>query len=193
MTAYRAIVMGSSAGGYKALALILPALPAHFPLPVLIVQHLHPSDDGDFARHLAELGQLKVIVPCDKQIINPGCVYFAPANYHMLVERNETITLSVEEKVNWSRPSIDVLFESAALVWEEALVAVILSGANADGAKGLCAVKAAGGLTVVQDPSSAKMAIMPQAAIDTGAVDKVLHVEDIGRFLDELGVREKAV
>lgn len=118
-------------------------------------------------------------------------MYTAPANYHMLVERDGSIGLSVDERVNLSRPSIDVLFESAALAWGEAVVAVILSGANADGAEGMRAVKAAGGFTIAQDPASAEHPVMPQTAIDAGAVDEVLRVEEIGRLLAKLGAREK--
>jgi len=186
---YRAVVMGGSAGGVEALAAILSMLPSDFALPVLVVQHLHPRDDGSFARNFASATRLRVVEPCDKERIEPGCVYAAPANYHMLVERNGTIALSVDERVNWSRPSIDVLFESATHAWGEALVAVILSGANADGAKGMAAVKEAGGLTIVQDPASAQTPIMPQAAIDAGAAEEVLRAEEIGRRLIELGTR----
>ena len=112
---------------------------------------------------------------------------FAPANYHMLVEKDGAIALTVDERVNWSRPSIDVLFESAARVWGKSLIAVILTGANADGAKGMQAVWKAGGHTIAQDPASARIPVMPQAAIDTGAVDEVLRLEEIGPRLADLG------
>ena len=189
-TYYKAIVIGGSAGGVEALTVILSALPKEFALPVLTVQHLHWSDDGSLTRHVARATQLQVIEPCDKAPIECGCVYTAPANYHMLVERQGTISLSVDERVNWSRPSIDVLFESAAHAWGKSLIAVILSGANADGAKGIRAVKEAGGLTIAQDPGTAKTPVMPQAAIDTGAVDKVMHTEKIGQWLALFDVRK---
>ena len=184
---YKPVVMGGSAGGFEALDAILSALPQDFALPVLVVQHLHLSDDGSFARHLARAIRLSVVEPCDKERIGRGCVYAAPANYHMLVERSGTIALSVNEKVNWSRPSIDVLFESAARAWGESVIAVILSGANDDGARGMRAVKEAGGLTIAQDPASAATPVMPQAAIDAGAVDEVLGLKEIGQRLIELG------
>jgi two-component system, chemotaxis family, protein-glutamate methylesterase/glutaminase len=187
---FRAVVTGGSAGGVEALAAILSALPPDFELPVMVVQHLHPSDDGAFARRLARATRLPVIEPCDKQRIEGGRVYAAPANYHMLVERNATIALSVDEKVNWSRPSIDVLFESAALAWGETVIAVILSGANADGAAGARAIKAAGGLTIAQESAAAEHPLMPQAAIDTGAVDEVLRLPEIGQRLLDLGTRK---
>jgi two-component system chemotaxis response regulator CheB len=187
---YKAVVIGGSAGCFEALREILSALPREFTLPVLVVQHLHPSDDGSFARHLVSAMQLQVVEPCDKEPIDRGRVYTAPANYHLLVERDGTIALSVDERVNWSRPSIDVLFESAARVWGAAVIAILLSGANTDGVEGMRAVRAAGGLTIAQDPAVAEYPVMPQAAIDAGAVDEVLRLEKIGKRLIELGIRE---
>ena len=110
----------------------------------------------------------------------------APANYHMLVERNGTIALSVDERVNWSRPSIDVLFDSAAHVWGERLIAAILSGASSDGAQGIHTVKALGGLCIAQDPRTAEHPVMPQAAIDAGAVDRVMTLEEMAQLLVEV-------
>jgi two-component system chemotaxis response regulator CheB len=179
--------MGGSAGGVAALGVILAALPPAYELPVLVVQHLHPSDEGAFARHLSHATRLPVVEPCDKARIERGHVYTAPANYHMLVERDETIGLSVDERVNWSRPSIDVLFESAARAWGGEVTAVILSGANADGARGMRAVRQAGGLTIAQDPGTAESPTMPQAAIDAAAAAEVLAPEEIGRLLAGLG------
>lgn len=175
----QAVVMGGSAGGFKAFSAILEALPGDFALPVLLVQHLHRDDDGAFASHLATKSKLPVIEPCDKEPIAGGHVYIAPAGYHMLVEQNGTIALSTEEKINWSRPSIDVLFESAARFWGERVMAVILSGASNDGTSGILAVKAAGGLTIAQKPDSAEYPLMPQSAIESGAVDEVLLIEEI--------------
>ncbi len=182
----RAVVVGGSAGGFTALSALLGELPEAFALPILVVQHLHPSDQGDFADHLSRLIRLWVCVPSDKEIIKPGWVYVAPANYHMLMEKGGTIALSVDERVNWSRPSIDVLFESAALACEGRLTSVVLSGANADGAQGTRRVKAAGGLTMAQDPIEAEYRVMPQAAIDTGAVDLVLGARELGHRLIHL-------
>ena len=183
---FRAVVIGGSAGGVEGLTAIFAALPSDFELPVLVVQHLHPSDDGAFARHLALITRLPVVEPCDKERIERGRVYAAPANYHMLVDRNGTISLSVDEKVNWSRPSIDVLFESAAIAWGEAVIAVLLSGASADGAKGMRSVREAGGLTIAQDPDDAGYPFMPQSAIDAGGVGEILGLKEIGQRLIEL-------
>ena len=145
------------------------------------------ATEGSFARYLTGTTQLGIFEPSDKERIDSGCVYVAPANYHMLVETDGSIALTVDERVNWSRPSIDVLFESAARVWGKSLIAVILTGANADGAKGMQAVWKAGGHTIAQDPASARIPVMPQAAIDTGAVDEVLRLEEIGPRLADLG------
>lgn len=177
---YEAVVIGGSAGGYKAVCAILAVLPASFNLPLLLVQHLHPDDAGSFARQLATATSLPVIEPCDKEPIQPGHLYVAPAGYHMLVEQSGTIALSTEEKVNWSRPAIDPLFESAALAWDGRVIAVILSGANSDGVAGIRAIKEAGGLTIAQAPATADYPLMPQAAIDSKAVDEVLTVAEIG-------------
>lgn len=187
---YKAIVIGGSTGGFNALASILGSLPADFSLPILVVLHLHANYNEGFAEHLARETQLSVIEPCDKQVMLPGCVYTAPANYHMLLERDGSIVLSVDEKVNWSRPSIDVLFESAARTWQENVIAVLLSGANKDGMQGMLALHEAGACTLAQDPTSAESPVMPQAAITAGAIDEVLSTESIGKRLTALALPE---
>ncbi|MBU1168022.1 MAG: chemotaxis protein CheB [Proteobacteria bacterium] len=184
---YHAVVMGGSAGGFKAFIAILSSLPKDYALPILLVQHLHHNDDGMFSRHLSNALKIPVIEPYDKQTIEPGIVYTAPADYHMLVEMNKTIALSTDEKVNWSRPSIDVLFESAALCYGNRVIGIILSGASADGTVGMGAIKTAGGLTMAQDPNSSAYPVMPQAAIDAGVVDYILTAEKIGNKLMALG------
>jgi len=190
---YEAVVMGASAGGLKVFTAILAALPSDFALPVLMVQHLHREDDGAFAEYLARISKLPVVEPCDKEYIRPGRIYVAPAGYHMLVERNGTISLSIEEKVNWSRPSIDVLFESAAEMWGERVVAVILSGASRDGAAGIRMIKLFGGVTIAQIPATAEQPLMPQAAIETGYVDEMLTLEEIIQRISKLNVSSKTI
>ena len=180
------MVIGGSAGSFEAISFLLGALPPDFPLPILVVVHLHHSDGGALAEHLGQLSPLPVVDPGDKESILPGRVYVAPANYHMLVERQGVIALSTEERVNWSRPSIDVLMESAAHVWGQGLIAIVLSGANADGAQGLVAVKAAGGLTIAQNPAEASYEVMPQAAVDTGAVELVMNISEMAQRLSDL-------
>ena len=186
---FRAVVIGGSAGGVEALTVIISALPANFALPILVVQHLHQSDNGSFSAHIARMTHLPVIEPCDKERIECGHVYTAPANYHMLVNRDWTISLSVDGRVNWSRPSIDVLFESAALAWGKSVIAILISGANSDGTKGMGAIREAGGLTIAQAPASTEFPVMPKSAIDAGVVDQVLSVADIARLLAGLGVK----
>jgi two-component system chemotaxis response regulator CheB len=190
----QAVVMGGSAGGLEALERILPELTPAFAAPLLVVQHLHVSDNGLFAEHLTHIAPLPVVEPWDKTSLAPGRIYVAPANYHMLVERDGYISLSVDPRVNWSRPSIDVLFESAARVWGAGLVAVLLSGANTDGVRGLAAVRAVGGHTIAQDPAGAYTPVMPRAAVQAGVVDEVLTPQAIGRRLRQLaGTRIEAV
>jgi two-component system, chemotaxis family, protein-glutamate methylesterase/glutaminase len=184
---YKAIVIGGSAGAFEALDLLLVALPKNFSLPILVVQHLHPNDKGAFARRLASKVPLPVIEAFDKSPIEPGCIYTAPADYHMLIETEDMISLSIDLPVNWSRPSIDVLFESAVYIWGPALTGVILSGAGNDGARGIKAIKAEGGNTIAQDPVTAQSPLMPQSAILTGAVNEILSPEKIGIRLAELG------
>lgn len=178
------IVIGASLGGLHALQTVLAPLPASFAAPILIVQHREADAESTLAELLQNKCALKVIEAEDKMPIQNGWVYLAPRNYHLLVD-GEQCALSTEEAVNYARPSIDVLFESAADVCGKNVIGVILSGANADGAKGLAAIGRAGGVTVVQDPSTADAAAMPQAAIHATKVDRILKLEEIGKFLME--------
>lgn len=155
-------------------------------MPILIVQHLHSSDAGGYAQHLGRVCPIPVIEPCDKERIEPNHVYVAPANYHMAIEQAGSIALSVDEKINWSRPSIDVLFESAARVWGRGLIAIILSGANFDGAKGMKVVKEFGGFMIAQDPKTAEHPVMPKSAIDAAGITTILSPVAIGRQLLEM-------
>ena len=180
---YHGIVIGASAGGWDALVKILFGLPENYALPILVVQHRHMNDFNGLERSLKRKIPLPVISPCDKQEIEPGKVYIAPANYHMLVERTGIIALSLDEKVKWSRPSIDVLFESAAHAWGKGVIALLLTGANSDGMEGMITVKALGGLTIAQDPTTAEAPVMPRSAIDAGAVRMVLTPAEIAGLL----------
>ncbi len=186
---YRAVVIGGSAGALDPLKAILSRMKNDFSLIILVVQHLHASDNGSFAEYLDGVVEVHVREPCDKEQLQPGVVYIAPANYHMLVEADYSISLTVDERVNWSRPSIDVLFESAAQIWGDATVAIILSGANHDGTEGMRSIKAAGGLTIVQDPDHADTPEMPRAAIQADIVDMVVSEADIAQILVELHER----
>lgn len=183
---YRAVVIGVSAGGLEALRLILARLPADFPVPVVVVQHQGPEGEGFLARYLNQRCEVVVKEAEDKEAALPGTVYLAPANYHLLLEDDGSFALSLEGRHRFSRPSIDILFESAADVYGPRLIAVILTGANDDGSQGLAAVKRRGGLAVVQDPATAEVAAMPAAAIAAAAVDFVLPLRAIAPFLVNL-------
>jgi two-component system, chemotaxis family, protein-glutamate methylesterase/glutaminase len=184
-----AVLIGASAGALGALSAILPALPAGFRLPLIVVVHV-PSDKRSM---LAELFQAKCRIPVreaeDKEPINPGTVYFAPSDYHLLVETEKSLSLSSDEPVLFSRPSIDVLFESAADSYGSALIAIILTGANQDGAKGMRAVAEAGGITLVQNPDGAFASAMPEAAIEMCPGARVMSLDAIAAYLQEVGNR----
>lgn len=179
------VVIGCSLGGMHALEVILGALPEDFGAPIAVVQHRHKASNEGLPTYLQKRTPLKVLDADDKQWLKPGHVYLAPANYHLLIEKGE-ISLSVDEAVAYSRPSIDVMFESAADAYRETLVGVVLTGLNADGAKGAQRIKQQGGFLVVQDPATAEAPAMPQAAIDAARVDRILPLERIGPFLVEL-------
>lgn len=183
---YKAIVIGTSYGGLEALKLILPQFRKDFPIPVMVVLHIGDHSNEVFINHLNSECILEVKEAESNEPILPGFIYFAPPNYHLLVEDNFTFTLSAEEKLNFSRPSIDILFESAAWVYTEGLIGVILTGANSDGANGLKAVKEFGGMTVVQNPCSAIAPAMPRAALKIAKPKIRLKLEDIAKTLTEL-------
>jgi two-component system chemotaxis response regulator CheB len=183
---FEAVVLGVSAGGMHALKAIIPELPATFSVPVAIVQHLGAQSDTYLVEYLNRLSAINVKEAEDKEILSPGTVYLAAAGYHLLIEPDKSFSLSVDEKVNFSRPSIDLLFESAADALGEALIGVVLTGANADGAQGLKAIKRRGGLTVVQNPNTAEASCMPRAAVAATAVDHIVDLEGIALLLRKL-------
>lgn len=180
---YRAIVIGASAGGLRALKALLPALPHDFPCPILIVQHISPKSDNYMSRMLNEASAIHVKEADEKEKLRAGTAYIAPPDYHLLVEADQTLSLSADDKVNYSRPSIDVLFESAADAFGSQLIGIVLTGANADGAEGLLAVKRAGGYTLVQDPEDAESKAMPLAAIHLVNPHSILRLDEIIRLL----------
>ncbi len=183
---YRLVVMGASAGGLEALREITGKLPPSFPVPILIVQHLGRHAESHFADVLAMHCGLPVKEVEDKESLRAGVIYTAPANYHVLVERDLTVSLSVEAAVNFSRPSIDVLFESAADAVGKGLIGVLLTGANEDGARGMAAIKKRGGFAIVEDPGSARFRAMPAAGLREAKVDLVLPHHAIGHALLKL-------
>ena len=181
-----AIVVGASAGGVEALLTLLGSLRAGFGLPIIIVLHLPEERRSQLVEVFARRLALPVAEATDKQDIMPGTVYFATPGYHLSVEQDRSLSLSLEDRLHHSRPSIDFLFESAADAYGPALAAVLLTGANHDGARGLAQVKRQGGLTVVQDPDDAQVDTMPRAALKTHQPDYILPIHGIGRLLVEL-------
>jgi two-component system chemotaxis response regulator CheB len=174
-----AIVIGTSAGGVEALSKLLPALGHGVRAAVFVVLHL-PRDRPSL---LVDIFTDKCALPVreaeDKEPVVAGTVYFAPPDYHLLLDQGPRLALSIDEPVNYSRPSIDVLFESAADIYRERLLGLILTGANLDGAAGLEAIRRAGGVTIVQEPSTALHSAMPEAALARGAADAILSLEEI--------------
>jgi two-component system chemotaxis response regulator CheB len=172
---FGAVVIGASAGGIAALTTILPALPATFPVPIVVVLHQHPGGGVDWSEYLDQQTALAVVEVEDKMPLTAGTIHCAPAGYHLLMEQDGSFALSVDEKVNFSRPSIDILFTSAADTFCPALIGVILTGANGDGAEGLAQIAARGGITVVQSLQTSAWTAMPAAALQ--AVPQALVVE----------------
>ena len=178
-----AVVIGTSAGGMEALAQIIPKLPANFPVPVIIVQHISPHSENYITVHLNKLSKIHVKEADEKELVKAGNVYIAPPNYHLLVELDKTLSLTTCERVSYARPSIDILFETAAEAYEQQLIGVLLTGANSDGAKGLLKIHNFGGVTIVQNPATAAVHIMPQSALDLFQPTKILDVDKIADYL----------
>lgn len=174
-----AVVIGASAGGVEAVSMLLSSLPHDFKPAVLVVIHVPPANDSLLVQVLAPRCALGVLEAADKESICGGAVYVAPPGYHLLVEPDRSLALSVDEPVNFSRPSIDVLFESAAYAYRERLLGIVLTGANADGAEGLRQVRALGGQAWVQEPDTAVASLMPSSAIELAGADRILSLEDM--------------
>lgn len=183
----QAVVIGASAGGVDALMAILPGLPASFGLPLVVVLHLSDSHHSQLAEIFQRRTAMQVREAADKETLTPGTLYFAPPGYHLLVETDHSLSLSCEAQVHFSRPSIDVLMESAADAYGLNLAGILLTGANADGARGLDKIGRQGGLTVVQDPAEARMPVMPEAAIRLRQPDLILDLKSIHSLLLEMG------
>lgn len=185
-----AIVIGASAGGVEALSVLLPALPAGLRTPIFIVLHLPRERPSLLAEIFTRKCALKVTEAEDKMRIEPGTVYFAPPDYHLLLDEGPQLALSIDELVHFSRPSIDVLFESAADIYAERLMGVILTGANDDGTAGLAAIHRAGGVTIVQEPESALVPLMALSALKRTPADFVLPLAEIAALLQALASPE---
>lgn len=184
--AYELIVVGTSLGGMRALETILHGLPPDFPLPLAVVQHR--GTDGESPSPLPSLLQRHTPLPVseanDKEPMVGGRVYLAPPDYHLLVDERRRFALSVDDRVLFARPSIDMLFESAADVYRDRVLGVVLTGASADGAQGAARIKRRGGTVVAQDPTTAESGVMPRAAIAACPVDRVLPLAEIAPYLN---------
>lgn len=183
---YEAVVVGVSAGGLAALVEVLPKFDINMMLPVMIVQHQSNDSDDFLVRYFDQLCRQSVREVEDKMPVESGTIYFAPANYHLLVEPDRTLSLSTEARVNYSRPSIDVLFESAADTYMDRLVGIILTGADPDGTNGAARIKELGGLIIAQDPETAEAKAMPMSVIKHVQVDHILPLNRIGDFVNRL-------
>jgi two-component system chemotaxis response regulator CheB len=186
---YELIVIGCSMGGMHALQVIFETLPKAFPLPIVVAQHRYKTSNDALPAFFRRHSVLEVVDAIDKQWVKPGHVYLAPADYHLLVDRTDEhgeLSLSIDAAVAHSRPSIDVLFESAADAYRETLIGIVLTGANNDGTRGAARIKQRGGFVLVQDPKTAEAPAMPEAAIAAGRVDRILPLDRIGPFLVEL-------
>ena len=180
---FKVVVIGVSSGGVTALKKLLGALPASFPFPILIVSHISPDSDDGLAVLLDTLCAIRVKEADEQERIVPGTAYLAPANYHLLVERGGNLALSVDQPVNFARPSVDVLFESAAEAYGAELIGIILTGAGNDGRRGLLKIKNSGGLAIVQDPADAEMNSMPRNALQLLQADYIAQLTEIPTLL----------
>lgn len=184
--AYEIVLIGASAGGMEALKVLLSGMEKSFSLPVVIVQHISPHSDNYLITYLNSYSVLKVKEAEDKERLEDGTVYVCPPNYHLLIEEDKSLSLGAFEKVNFSRPSIDVLFETGALAFKKSTIGVLLTGASRDGSYGMGMIHSFGGMTVVQDPETAYVPNMPRSALNSTPVDYVLHLKDISGFLNTL-------
>lgn len=182
---YKAVVIGASNGGFNALRTIFSYFPADFKQSVIVVLHLSPKSDG-VSRIFRRWFRMIIKEAEEKEEIKGGVVYIAPPNYHLMLGKDKTFILSAAERVNYARPSIDVLFKSVADVYGTNLVGIVLTGGNKDGSQGLKKIKELGGLTIVQDPITAEDDSMPRAAIAVSEIDYVLTLDGIGLLLADL-------
>jgi two-component system, chemotaxis family, protein-glutamate methylesterase/glutaminase len=183
---YEIAVVGTSWGGLAALRELVAALPKDLTMPIVLIQHRHKHSDNALPRFLQDRTELRVCEVEDKAPIESGSIYVAPADYHLLVER-EYFTLSVEEPIRYSRPSIDLTFSSAADTFGAKVIGVVLTGANADGAEGLRRIAERGGVALVQEPVTAESPTMPNAALKAVPKARVMTIGAIGALLGELG------
>ena len=187
---YEAIVIGVSSGGMNALNYIFSTLPADFSIPIIIVQHVSARSDNEWINLLNDKSNLTIKEADEKEKIEGGNAYIAPANYHLMIEKDRTFSLTIDELVNFARPSIDVLFESAAEAYKNKLIGIVLTGSNNDGAKGIKRIKECGGLAIIQDPETAESPTMPASAIAVIQPDYILPLEKIIEMLIKIDTNQ---
>jgi two-component system, chemotaxis family, protein-glutamate methylesterase/glutaminase len=180
---YGIVAVAASAGGITALGRVLGGLPAEFPVPVVVVQHLDPRHKTIIAEVLGRRAKEPVVLAQDGERAEPGTIYVAPPNHHLLVEADAVLVLSSSELVHFLRPSADLLFESVAGAYGPRAIACVLTGTGSDGAMGVSAIKSRGGTVIAEDPDLAQFKGMPEAAIATGAVDFILPLDEIAAVI----------
>lgn len=179
----KAIVIGGSAGSIPVVAKILSGLPYSYPFPVIVCLHRMKNIAEGMCEVLSKASLNNVVEPDDKEIIKKGNIYIAPSNYHLLVEDDFTFSLSTDLLVNYSRPSIDITLQSCSRIYGNKLIGILLTGANKDGAEGMCSIKKGGGITIVQDPKECAAPFMPLAAVEKHCIDYVMKSDEIVNFL----------
>ena len=183
---YKAIVIGGSAGSFQGIVRILSNLPDNFPLPIIMCLHRLKHVRNGFVEALSIKSTMEIVEPYDKQPIKKGKVYLAPSNYHMSTELGNYFSLSTEDMINNSRPAIDITLGSAAYVYRNKLIGILLSGANRDGGLGMKHIKDKGGMTIVQEPSECMIDTKPKAALNLTTIDHVLKIDEIVMFFKQL-------
>ncbi len=180
---FKAVTIGTSAGGVQLLPTILEPLPENFPIPLIIIQHMKEGGGEFMVEYLDGKCRLKVKEAIQLEKVVAGHVYLAPADYHLYIDDIFNFSLSVDAKVRFSRPSIDVFFEAASKVFTTGLIGIILTGANNDGTDGMRQIKKRGGVTIVQNPDFAEVRKMPESVIVEGVADYILRPSEIAPFL----------
>lgn len=186
---FKAILIGGSAGSLAVVTQILRSIPAVFPITIIIVMHRLKNVISEMDKVLSTHPGHSIIEPQDKEPVSDGCIYLAPQNYHLLIEADNTFSLDYSEAVRFSRPSIDVTFESAANVYKNETLAILLSGANSDGAMGMQSILQKGGAAIAQDPQTAEYSVMPQAALNLNSGALSLSPGKIITFINQLVVK----
>ncbi|MBC8054037.1 MAG: chemotaxis protein CheB [Sphingobacteriaceae bacterium] len=184
------LVIGGSAGSIDVILKILQDLKKDLSIAIIIIVHRKSTSDSSLTKLFNRRSAIEITEANEKEEILPGRIYLAPANYHLLIERDRTFSLDYSEKVQYSRPSIDVTFVSAAEIYEQSLAGLLLSGANSDGAEGILTIANTGGLTIVESPETAEVDFMPKAAIFKTVVDHVIETDYLPRFVNDLSAAQ---